>query len=170
MLGFCFPRASLCSALVLTGALAELQLPCTPTRLRTPSSALGCPAGACSPPGASPQLLAQPNHPARQAPGERILPRKTASCLQGSQRGALLERAAPELQGAVNSQEPEPEPARLPPPPAVFTVAHMLCSGFVVPAACRTVVRLNARSWCQSLAQFLASGHKFILKHKQRRR
>lgn len=64
----------------------------------------------------------------------------------------------------------QPVPALLPPPPAVFAVAHMLCRGFVVPAACRAAVRHNARSRCQSLARFPASGHKFILKHKQRRR
>lgn len=61
--------------------------PSTPTRLRAPSSALGCQAGACSPPGASPQLPGQPDHPAHQAPGEHILPRKTASCFQGPRRG-----------------------------------------------------------------------------------
>lgn len=64
----------------------------------------------------------------------------------------------------------KPVPARLLPPPAVFAVAHMLCRGFVVPAACRMAVRHNARCWCQSLARFPTSGHKFILKHKQRRR
>lgn len=181
-LEWCFSHSIVLRAVFLFSKSLSLLCPCShwcsrraaatqhPDQAEDSQLCSGLPSWGVQSPRSQPPAPGTAQPPSPSSPGERIPPRKTAPCLRGPRRGALLERAAPELQGAVNSQEPEPEPARLPPPPAVFTVAHMLCSGFVVPAACCTVVRLNARSWCQSLARFLASGHKFILKHKQRRR